>query len=164
VPSAPITLAPLPTGTRHTWAVPGSKSITNRAYVLAALAEGRSTLTGALASDDTRYMRAALGELGIDVEDTPARSVVINGGRSRLRAPDRALFLGNSGTSTRFLAALAALVPGAVTLAGDAAMARRPIQDQIDGLRQLGLAIDCATGCPPLTVHGGRLPGGQVLR
>jgi len=62
----------------------------------------------------------------------------------------------------RFLAALSCLVPGKVTLVGDEAMARRPIQDLVDGLRQLGVQIDCATGCPPLTIYGGRLSGGAV--
>jgi 3-phosphoshikimate 1-carboxyvinyltransferase len=70
--------------------------------------------------------------------------------------------VGNSGTTVRFLTALACLVDGPVTLVGDAAMAKRPIQDLVDGLRQLGVRIDCASGCPPLTVHGGRLPGGRV--
>jgi 3-phosphoshikimate 1-carboxyvinyltransferase len=79
-----------------------------------------------------------------------------------LRAPNEPLFVGNSGTTVRFLAALACLVPGAVTLVGDEAMARRPIQDLVDGLRQLGVRIDCGTGCPPLTIHGGLLAGGAV--
>src|SRR5688572_26471331 len=90
-------------------------------------------------------------------------TLVVTGGRSRLRAPDAPLYVGNSGTTVRFLTALVALVDGPVTLAGDEAMAKRPIADLVDGLAQLGVRVDCPTGCPPLTVHGGRLPGGRVV-
>jgi 3-phosphoshikimate 1-carboxyvinyltransferase len=140
--------------------VPGSKSITNRALVLAALADGESTLTGVLESDDTRHMRAALEALGIEVQTLDRTTWVVRGGRARLHAPATPLFIGNSGTSVRFLAALATLVPGRVTLVGDEAMARRPIADLVEGLRQLGVGVDCDTGCPPLTIHGGTLRGG----
>ncbi len=145
-----------------TWRVPGSKSITNRALVLAALADGESTLQGVLHSDDTRHMRNALSLLGIGIEDLGPTTLLVRGGRARLRAPSAPLFVGNSGTTVRFLAALACLVPGPVTLVGDEAMARRPIQDLVDGLRQLAVRVDCDTGCPPLTIHGGRLPGGAL--
>jgi len=107
-------------------------------------------------------MRNALAGLGITIEDLGPTTLRVRGGRGQLRAPKEPLFIGNSGTTVRFLAALACWVPGPVTLVGDEAMARRPIQDLVDGLRQLGVRIDCETGCPPLTIHGGRLPGGQV--
>ena len=162
VPPGPLSIPKLSRPPRLTWRVPGSKSITNRALVLAALADGESTLEGVLHSDDTRHMRNALGALGIEIEDLGPTSLRVRGGRSRLRPPRAPLFVGNSGTTVRFLAALACLVPGPVTLVGDEAMARRPIQDLVDGLRQLGVRIDCETGCPPLTVHGGRLPGGTL--
>jgi 3-phosphoshikimate 1-carboxyvinyltransferase len=160
IPSGPLTIDKLIAPPRLTWRVPGSKSITNRALALAALADGESVLTGVLESDDTRHMRAALEALGIEIRSIDDTTLVVHGGRARLRAPARPLFIGNSGTSVRFLAALAALVPGVVTLEGDEAMARRPIADLVDGLRQLGVRVDCPTGCPPLTVHGGTLPGG----
>jgi 3-phosphoshikimate 1-carboxyvinyltransferase len=115
-------------------------------------------------------MREALAELGFAIADYQvpragggsAPALVVEGGRSRLRVPTAPLFVGNSGTTVRFLTALAALVPGPVTLVGDEHMAKRPLQDLIDGLARLGVRIDCATGCPPLTVHGGRLPGGRT--
>lgn len=155
-----IPLAAPPVGE---WRVPGSKSITNRALLLAALAEGESRLEGVLQSDDTRHMRNGLEALGIEIVEQDATTWIVRGGRSRLRRPERDLFIGNSGTTVRFLTALAALVPGPVTLVGDAHMAKRPIQDlvtpMVDGL---GVAIDCPTGCPPLTVHGSTLRGGQV--
>ncbi|MCS6969614.1 MAG: 3-phosphoshikimate 1-carboxyvinyltransferase [Planctomycetota bacterium] len=144
------------------WRVPGSKSITNRALVLAALAEGTSVIEGALESDDTRWMREGLGALGIAIESAGTERLLVHGGRRHLRPPAQPLFVGNSGTTVRFLAALAALVPGPVTLVGDAAMARRPIADLVAALTQLGLRVDCASGCPPLTIHGGRLAGGRV--
>ena len=162
IPSGPIDIVRLAAPPRLTWRVPGSKSITNRALVLAALADGESELTGVLESDDTRHMRVALEALGVGIETKAETTIVVSGGRARLRVPDGPIFIGNSGTSVRFLAALAAFVPGPVTLVGDDAMARRPIADLIDGLRQLGVRVDCETGCPPLTVHGGHLPGGVV--
>ncbi|HET7543567.1 MAG TPA: 3-phosphoshikimate 1-carboxyvinyltransferase [Polyangiaceae bacterium] len=161
-PPGPLRIPKLTRPPELTWRVPGSKSITNRALVLAALAEGESTLEGVLHSDDTRHMRAALSALGIAIEDLGPTTLLVRGGRSRLRVPKAPLFVGNSGTTVRFLAALACLVPGPVALVGDEAMARRPIQDLVDGLRQLGVEIDCASGCPPLTIYGGRLPGGTI--
>jgi 3-phosphoshikimate 1-carboxyvinyltransferase len=161
-PSGPLAIPVLPGPIDHLWAVPGSKSITNRALVLAALADGTTTLEGVLESDDTRHMQGALAELGIAVRKLSPTTLEIDGGRQRLRAPTRPLFVGNSGTTVRFLTALACLVDGPVTLEGDEAMAKRPIQDLVDGLRQLGVRVDCPTGCPPLTVHGGKLPGGRV--
>jgi 3-phosphoshikimate 1-carboxyvinyltransferase len=161
-PAGPLRMIPLigpPTGE---WRVPGSKSITNRALLLAALAEGESRLEGVLQSDDTRHMRTGLEALGIEIVEQDATTWIVRGGRSRLRRPDRDLFVGNSGTTVRFLSALAALVPGPVALVGDAHMATRPIQDLVDALRQLGVRVDCETGCPPLVVHGGGLPGGRV--
>jgi 3-phosphoshikimate 1-carboxyvinyltransferase len=161
-PPGPLLIPKLSRPPELIWSVPGSKSITNRALVLAALAEGESTLSGVLHSDDTRHMRNALSALGVVIEDLGPTSLRVLGGRGRLRAPQEPLFVGNSGTTVRFLAALACLVPGAVTLVGDEAMARRPLQDLVDGLRQLGVRIECATGCPPLTIFGGRLPGGAL--
>ncbi len=162
LPAGPLLIPKLSRPPELTWRVPGSKSITNRALVLAALAEGESTLEGVLHSDDTRHMRSALTALGITIEDFGPTTLLVRGGRGRLRAPTEPLFVGNSGTTVRFLTALACLVPGAVTLIGDEAMARRPIQDLVDGLRQLGVRVECATGCPPITVYGGRLAGGTI--
>lgn len=161
-PTGPLTIPKLSRPPELVWRVPGSKSITNRALVLAALAEGESTLEGVLHSDDTRHMRNALSALGIAIDDLGPTTLRVRGGRGQLRAPQEPLFVGNSGTTVRFLTALACLVPGAVTLVGDEAMAKRPIQDLVDGLRQLGVRIDCNTGCPPLTVYGGVLPGGTL--
>jgi len=161
-PPGPLAIPRLPRPVDRTWRVPGSKSITNRALILSALAEGTTQLTGVLESDDTRYMQDALTELGVGVRKLDTKTLEIDGGRGRLRAPGKPLFVGNSGTTVRFLAALSCLVDGPVTLVGDEAMARRPIQDLVSGLTQLGVKVECQTGCPPLTVHGGRLPGGRL--
>ncbi len=152
----------LPDSVRATWQVPGSKSITNRALLLAALGEGTSVIENVLDSEDTRRMREGLVALGITIRDGAPGQLLIDGGRQHLRVPDQPIEVGNSGTTVRFLAAVATLVPGPVTFAGDEAMAKRPIADLVAGLRQLGVTVDCPTGCPPLTVYGGRLPGGSI--
>ncbi len=161
-PVGPLSIPTLPAPVDRIWRIPGSKSITNRALILAALAEGTTRLEGVLESDDTRHMQQALLDLGIEVRKLSATTLEIDGGRRRLRAPNKPLFVGNSGTTVRFLTALACLVDGPVTLVGDEAMAKRPIADLVDGLTQLGVKIDCATGCPPLTVYGSKLPGGRL--
>lgn len=141
---------------------PGSKSITNRALLLAALASGTSRLTGALKSDDTRYMAQALRDMGVTVDEPDATTFVVTGD-GRLRAPAGPLFLGNAGTATRFLTAAAALVTGDVVIDGDAHMRKRPIAPLVEALRSLGIAAEAPTGCPPVTVHGqGGFAGGEV--
>ena len=159
--SGPLVVPRLPAPPRLTWRVPGSKSITNRALLLAALCDGQSRLDGVLGSDDTRHMRAALEALGIEIRESEG-ALFVTGGRARLRPASKPLFVGNSGTTVRFLAALACLVDGETTLYGDEAMSKRPIQVLVDGLRQLGVEVTCESGCPPLTVRGGRFPGGKI--
>jgi 3-phosphoshikimate 1-carboxyvinyltransferase len=132
---------------------PGSKSITNRALLLAALAPGTSRLTGALKSDDTRYMADALRAMGVSVQEPDATSFLVTA-TGRLRAPAAPLFLGNAGTATRFLTAAAALADGPVVVTGDAHMQRRPIAPLVAALRSLGVVAEAPTGCPPVTVHG----------
>ncbi len=165
-PPGPLALSPLDLSSLATrtltWAIPGSKSITNRALVLAALAEGTTVLRGVLHSDDTRHMRRCLEQLGVEIIEKDPTTFEVRGGLTRLRVPSEPLFVGNSGTTVRFLAGLAALVPGPVTLQGDEHMAKRPIADLVDGLRQLGVMVECDTGCPPLRVWGGKLRGGTV--
>ncbi len=142
--------------------LPGSKSITNRALLLAALARGRSRLTGALKSDDTRYMAQALRAMGVEVEEPDATRFEITGDGG-LKAPAAPLFLGNAGTATRFLTAAACLVDGEVTIDGDAHMRRRPIAPLLDALASLGVEVQAPTGCPPVRILGlGGVDGGRV--
>src|SRR6478735_3998341 len=132
-PAGPLRIPQLTRPPELVWQVPGSKSITNRALVLAALAEGESTLEGVLHSDDTRHMRSALTALGITIEDHGPTTLRVRGGRGQLRAPKEPLFVGNSGTTVRFLAGLCCLVPGPVTLVGDEVLADGPVTVDISG-------------------------------
>ena len=143
-------------------APPGSKSITNRALLLAGLACGTSRLTGALKSDDTRWMAEALRAMGVRVDEPDAETFVV-AGTGRLAAPSAPLFLGNAGTAMRFLTAAAALVEGEVVLDGDAHMQKRPIAPLTAALGALGVDLDAPTGRPPVTVRGtGGLAAGRV--
>lgn len=158
--------------------VPGSKSITNRALIIAALANGASRLYGALDADDTRVMIDSLTRLGIAArwepcpvsatgmagavhgasevpEILPAACIVVEGQGGRLPVNHADLFVGNSGTSTRFLTALCALGRGVFTLDGVARMRQRPQADLLDALQTLGVNATSIenTGCPPLRVE-----------
>lgn len=157
-----VTVVPPAGPLRGRVAPPGSKSITNRALLLAGLARGTSHLTGALKSDDTRLMAEALRAMGIRV-DEPGETEFVVAGDGRLRAPSGPLFLGNAGTATRFLTAAVASVDGPVVVDGDAHMRKRPIRPLVEALGQLGVSVDAATGCPPVTVRGtGRIAAGRV--
>ncbi len=144
-------------------APPGSKSITNRALLLAALAKGRSRLTGALKSDDTARMAEALIAMGVMVEEPDATTFVVES-TGALRRPSAPLSLGNAGTATRFLTAAVALVDGDVVVDGDANMRKRPIKPLVEALARLGVTAETATGCPPVTVRGTGMfqSGGRV--
>lgn len=144
--------------------VPGSKSISNRAVLLAALADGVSELSGVLESDDLSVMAAALTGFGVEVTvegehwrvgGCGGRLTPIANGRIDVRA---------SGTAARFLTALATLGPAPSLLDGVARMRERPIADLVDALRGLGASIEIRGqgGCPPLWIAGGGLTGGEV--
>jgi 3-phosphoshikimate 1-carboxyvinyltransferase len=156
---------------------PGSKSLTNRALVLAALANGTSHLVGALKSEDTDLLVKAIHDLGIDVREEAApdarhptpddcvrRTLVVTGCNGRIPAPVANLNVGNSGTSMRFLCALAALGHGRFRLDGSARMRERPIADLIDALTRLGVRARCESdnGCPPVIVDADGLAGGAT--
>lgn len=145
--------------------LPGSKSITNRALLLAALADGESLLRAPLHSEDTFYMAQALRDLGVAVEETPERDFHVTGVGGAFHAPKGMLFIGNSGTTVRFLTAAACLAPpGAdVLLDGVARMRERPIRDLIGALLTLGVEAECLNGhgCPPVRVRGGGMAGGR---
>lgn len=144
---------------------PGSKSITNRAVACAALAEGTSRLTGLLDSEDTRLMADAVARLGFAPEfDWAACSATIVGRGGKIPAESADLFVGNSGTTVRFLAAMLAAGRGKYRLDGTKRMRERPIQDLLDAVNALGgHAVSLAgTGCPPLEIDASGLRGGQV--
>ncbi|MFM7165006.1 MAG: 3-phosphoshikimate 1-carboxyvinyltransferase [Planctomycetaceae bacterium] len=139
---------------------PGSKSITNRAMVLAALADGPVTLTGVLDSQDTQVMVESLRRLGFSVrQDVAACTCHIHGQAGRIPAASADLWLENSGTSIRFLTGLCALGTGSYRLDGSARMRQRPIGDLVRALQPLGASIDFQThgsDCPPLLIDGRR--------
>jgi 3-phosphoshikimate 1-carboxyvinyltransferase len=147
-----LTIIPVTHPLRGTVHPPGSKSITNRVLLLAGLAMGESRLTGALKSDDTRYMAEALQAMGVVLDEPDATSFVVQG-TGTLVPPKTPLFLGNAGTATRFLTAALALGRGRYVVDGDAHMRKRPIQPLVDALRALGVDIEAPTGCPPVTIN-----------
>ncbi len=150
--------------------VPGSKSITNRALVLASVAAGRSRLEGWLDAEDTRLMLAALRSLGVAIDggpEAPERAITVEGQDGPLRAADAPpLFAGTAGTVARFLLALLAGSPGRFVLDGSARMRERPMAGLLDALRDRGAVLQ-ALGTPgalPLQCgpHAQRLRGGTV--
>jgi 3-phosphoshikimate 1-carboxyvinyltransferase len=153
---------PAPTATgpvRATVNVPGSKSVTNRALVLAALASSPTTLHGPLRSRDTTLMVQGLRALGVHIEDQGEHWVITPG---PLTGP-ATIDVGNAGTVMRFLLPLAALADGDVAFDGDPRARERPIKPVVEGLRALGTSITSPNGGLPLTVHGrGWLMGGSV--
>ena len=157
---------PLETPPDVTIGVPGSKSLTNRALILAALAEGESLLHGALVSEDTEVMVASLNRLGIPVTvEAAGETFRVLGQGGRIPASNAELFLGNSGTSIRFLTALTALGRGRYRLDGVERMRQRPQGDLLAALAALGVEArsEAGNGCPPLTVEArSGLRGGAV--
>ncbi len=146
---------------------PGSKSLTNRALLLAALAEGASTLTNVLFADDTRVMMRALQQLGFNLEiDEANMAVTVHGQAGRIPSNSAELHLGNSGTSVRFLTAACCLGDPAsqYVIDGIPRMRRRPIDGLIDPLRQMGATIEylAEPGYPPIRIHGGGLDGSAL--
>ena len=157
-----LAISPLTTPPRASVTVPGSKSITNRALVLAALAsrETNCTLIGALRSEDTEVMIDCLRKLGFDVQPRWEReSITVGANRSGRTIPAESadLFVGNSGTTVRFLAAMISLSEGRYRLDGVPRMRERPIQDLLDALDQLpgvSATSEAGSGCPPVVIAG----------
>jgi 3-phosphoshikimate 1-carboxyvinyltransferase len=145
--------------------LPGSKSLTNRALLIAALATGQTTLDNVLFSDDTQCMFDALQALGFALTiDPEARRVTIQGQGGQLPHAEAELFLGNAGTAMRFLTAACCLGPGPYTLKGIPRMHERPIGQLVEALGELGGGIDYLEnqGYPPLRIEGGDLAGGTL--
>jgi 3-phosphoshikimate 1-carboxyvinyltransferase len=145
--------------------LPGSKSISNRVLLLAALAEGVTEVRDLLASDDTARMLEALAALGVGIE--PLRDGVyrVSGCGGAFPVKQAALFLGNAGTAFRSLTAALAVSSGTYTLTGVPRMHERPIGDLVDALRELGAAVDYSgqPGYPPLLISPAQIqPGGVV--
>ena len=146
--------------------VPGSKSYTNRALLVAALANGESHLTGALFSDDTDYMVQTLRKLGVSIEaDSKAASFVVAGNGGRIPVDGAELYIGNSGTTSRSITSYVALGNGTFIIDGDAPMRQsRPMADLLDALGQLGIDARSrfANGCLPIEVQAKEFRGGKT--
>jgi 3-phosphoshikimate 1-carboxyvinyltransferase len=160
-----LEIRPIAGPLRASPSLPGSKSLTNRALIIAALCGGDSVLRGALDSDDTRLMVAALERLGFAIRwkrRTATIEVTGCGGSIPVRGAE--LFGGNAGTTVRFLTSLVALGNGRFRIDGDARMRERPIQDLLAALRTLGVVAssELGNGCPPVIVEARGIPGGEA--
>ncbi|CAB9502649.1 3-phosphoshikimate 1-carboxyvinyltransferase [Seminavis robusta] len=148
--------------------LPGSKSLSNRCLLLAALSEGSTKVDNLLDSDDIRYMLEALDQMKVPVEKHSESSVTVTGQAGPINSPLKEeevceLFLGNAGTAMRPLAAALCMGEGKFVLDGVPRMRERPIADLVDGLKQLGADVSCVeeTGCPPVTINANGLKGGK---
>lgn len=169
-----LTITPLSRPLNAKVRVPGSKSLTNRALLIAALADGATRLTNALFSDDSRYFAAALQKLGFSLRLDPERAeMIVEGQGGRIPARQAELYIGNAGTAARFLTAFLTLGQGEYVLDGDARMRQRPIGDLLAALAQLGATVlpvgDAAwngrlssTICPPVNIRASGLAGGRA--
>ena len=150
--------------------LPGSKSLSNRCLLLAALSDGNTRVENLLESDDIRYMLEALDQMKVPVErdGDDKTTVTVTGQSGPIEASNEAeiceLFLGNAGTAMRPLAAALCMGKGDFVLDGVPRMRERPIADLIDGMKQLGAEVSCVeeTGCPPVTIKANGLDGGKV--
>lgn len=136
---------------------PGDKSISHRAVMLAALARGKSELSGLLTGDDVKSTARVLRQLGSEIARIQESGVRISG--SRLLAPDSRLHCGNSGTTARLMLGILAGQKFAATLSGDASLRRRPMRRVTEPLKQMGARIQESGDGLPLTIRGGKLRG-----
>ena len=144
--------------------VPGSKSYTHRMLIASALSDGECRIQYPLLSEDTLLTLQALRQMGIHIDDASKDQIIVYGNSGRFKSCADRIFLGNSGTSMRLLAAVAAIGQGKITLTGTDRMTERPIKDLIEALEQLGVRIRSinGNGCPPLEIFGEKISGGSV--
>ncbi len=155
-----ISIRPLTVPVNATISVPGSKSLTNRALILAALSEGSAQLQGALWSEDTELMVAALQKLGFQVEISPDpsntdnRQITVHGQGGRIPVNEADLYVGTAGTVARFLTAFCALGSGRYRIHGTPRMHERPMRGIFDAIRSLGGKVEDANERLPATISG----------
>ncbi|MDT8363193.1 MAG: 3-phosphoshikimate 1-carboxyvinyltransferase [Nitrosomonas sp.] len=156
---------PLTDNVRGIIRLPGSKSISNRILLLSALAEGVTTVSGLLQSDDTDQMLAALQTLGVGIGFSENGDAEVSGCNGDFPAKDVRLFLGNAGTAFRPLTAVLALMRGHYYLSGVPRMHERPIGDLVDALRQIGAKVDYVgqAGFPPLEIGSSTIQPGAIV-
>jgi 3-phosphoshikimate 1-carboxyvinyltransferase len=144
--------------------LPGSKSISNRTLLLAALSKGTTTIHDLLASDDTMVMLGALRALGIRWDEVDERTVIVHGNGGELPVGQADLFMGNAGTAIRPLTAALAVIGGDYTLHGVSRMHERPIGDLVEALNEVGAQIEYTgePGFPPLRIRRGRIAASRM--
>ncbi|MDD2672667.1 MAG: 3-phosphoshikimate 1-carboxyvinyltransferase [Syntrophales bacterium] len=144
--------------------VPGSKSYSQRALVISALAKGESVLENILISEDTLILMRALGALGVRLTSAGETAFVAGNG-GRISNPGKPLHLGNNGTAMRFLCGVAALGKGPFILTGDPRLCERPVGQLLQALRDAGVEAESerGDGCPPVTVNAAGIPGGRIV-
>ena len=156
-------IAPITHPLNATVRVPGSKSLTNRALLISALANGQTRLTNALFSDDSNYFAKALQTLGFNVQlDEVQQEMTVTGLGGKIPTNKADLFIGNSGTTVRFLSAFLTLGNGQYKLDGEPRMRERPIGDLVNALRQLGADLETINNCPPVKITASGLSGGRT--
>ncbi|NMC77516.1 MAG: 3-phosphoshikimate 1-carboxyvinyltransferase [Candidatus Methanofastidiosa archaeon] len=145
---------------------PPSKSYTHRALFIASLAEGKSKITDPLISDDTKYTLNSLRELGVNIIEKNNQGQIsfeISGCSGNLKQPKKPLYIGNSGTTLRFLMAISSLVNGEVIIDGDEEIRKRPVKGLEDSLISLGLRVRSNEGCPPVRISSKGIFGGETV-
>lgn len=147
-------------------AAPPSKSYTHRALIIGALADGQTIINNYLDADDTRYTTEALRTLGTRIEVSDSR-VTIEGrnGKFSVQPGKERIYVGNSGSTIRMVAPLAALTDGRVVFEGEPRLYQRPVSDLLVALKALGIRANSINrdGFPPIEIHGGTLQGGEVV-
>ncbi len=142
--------------------VPGSKSLTQRALVAAALAQGNSFIGNALVSEDTLYLIDGLRTLGAQI-DCSDGGILVSGTAGKIINNRKEIFLGNNGTALRFLVALVTLGSGKYVLTGEKRLCERPVGALVEALQSMNVDISCRDGCPPVTVMAAGLAGGEII-
>jgi 3-phosphoshikimate 1-carboxyvinyltransferase len=160
----PLTISPISHPLDAMVRIPGSKSLTNRALLIAALAKGTTRLSNALFSDDSYYVTEALLTLGFDVRSNNENAEISVTGQGGAIPVKRAmLFIGNAGTAARFLSAFLTLGHGEYIIDGEPRMRERPIADLAAALRELGAQVETgSSGCPPVRIGSTGLHGGRT--
>ena len=156
-------IAPFSKPIKKNITIPGSKSFSNRALIMASLANGESNLTGVSDCDDTRYLKQALKKLGIVFKKTDQK-LTVYGNDGEFKKFKGRIDIGIAGTTSRFLTALLSLVPGETILDGVHSIRKRPITKLVNALKKLGTQITFLrkVGCLPLKIKGGNTKGGIV--
>ncbi len=156
-----IRIKPLEKLKKNVIEVPGSKYIANRVLMLAALADGESTIANVPENNDIRHAIEALKNFGIDIQQT-GNILKIMGTGGKIYPKSDVINVGESGTLMRFITAVSALSETKVTITGSKRITERPVDHLVDALGQVGIKCESPTGCPPVTIQGGGIDGGEI--